>query len=78
MINPNQISNKYTKEEIIELQSEAYYRAMKRIEAEKSSNMPQQEVQHDKKKWYKNVLFFLEIMFLPFSKNSQQCKRGCI
>lgn len=54
-----------SQKKMIEIQAEAYYRAMKRIETEKAEP---KECKHEKKKykWYENVLFVLNVLFWPW------------
>lgn len=56
--------NNLSQEQMIEIQTEAYYRALKRIESEKKA----QDDQKMKKKyrWYENVFFFLIVLFCPW------------
>lgn len=65
-------SNIFSREKIIEIQAEAYYRALKRIEAEKSKSV---EPKSEKKKckWYENVLFVLNVFFWPWTINKKFC-----
>lgn len=58
---------------MIEIQAEAYYRALKKMEQEK---MEQEKMESQvlvgnkkKKKWYANVLFALNIIFFPWKIN---------
>lgn len=54
---------------MIEIQSEAYYRALKRIEDEK--NEADKEMAEKKKwKWYDKVLFLLNVIIFPWSFDS--------
>ncbi len=58
-------SSNISQEQMIENQAEAYYRALKRIEAEKvKSHDPKPEKQ--KYKWYDNILFDLNIFLWPW------------
>lgn len=64
--------NNMSKEEIIEIQAESYYRALKRIEDEKAKA---DETKKEKKryKWYENVLFALNVFFFPWKVNKKFC-----
>lgn len=54
-----------SQEEMIEIQEEAYYRALKRIENDKTrTDEPKQERQ--KYKWYEEVLFFINVCLWPW------------
>ena len=55
-------SANFTKEQMIEIQSEAYYRALKRIEAEKieDSNVPNEQ---QNSKWNEDLKFILNVVF---------------
>lgn len=58
-------SNSISQERIIEIQAEAYYRALKRIENEKlkeAEKMPEK----NKYKWYEEVFFLLNTLFWPW------------
>lgn len=60
---------KYSKDELLNIQTEAYYRAMKRIEQEKEQEIEEKKRESDaikKEKWYINLLFFLNVLFWPF------------
>jgi len=68
---PNQINIKIdpevhslSREELIELQAEAYYQAMKRIENEKE--MKKAISSESKVKWWKQVRLFINVIFFPF------------
>lgn len=54
---------------MIEIQAEAYYRAIKRIkEEEKENNI---EPNAEKYKWYENLLYFLNVFFFPWVINKR-------
>lgn len=61
----------FSREEMIEIQEEAYYRAMKKIDAEKNES-PQLTIYQNKSserkkyKWYENVLFIINVCFFPW------------
>ena len=63
-------TNNMNNEEIINIQAEAYYRALKRIEDEKAKA---DETKKEKKryKWYENVLFVLNVYFFPWKVNKK-------
>lgn len=54
-----------SKNEWIEIHEEAYYRAMKRLQDEKNS---EKLMKHEKEKWYANLLFVLNLLFLPWKE----------
>lgn len=60
--------NSLSLNQMIEIQAEAYYRAMKKIDLEKSE---ENITNYDKKtlKWYDFVLLVLNIMFVPWKIN---------
>lgn len=58
-------SNNISQEQIIETQAEAYYRALKRIEDEKSKE-DEQKPERRKYKWYEEVLFCINVFFWPW------------
>lgn len=58
-------SNSISQEQIIEMQAEAYYRALKRIEDEKA-RADEKNPEKKKYKWYQNVLFILNVLFWPW------------
>ncbi len=68
--------NYLSKEQIVDMQAEAYYRALKRIEMEKLK-ADEQKSEKKKYKWYENVLLVLNVCFWPwkiskrFSINNQ-------
>lgn len=54
------------KKELIKIQAEAYYRALKRIEQEKSN----EEVKEShKSKWWENVFLLINVWFWPWKIN---------
>lgn len=57
--------NHISQEEVIEIQAEAYYRAIKRIEDEKIKE-DEQKLTNKKYTWYETVLFVLNFLFWPF------------
>ena len=59
-----------SQEKMIEIQAEAYYRALKRIEAEETKA---DEQKHEKKryKWYENILFVVNVLFWPWKINKK-------
>lgn len=61
-------SSNISQEKMIEIQAEAYYRALKRLEDEK--NKENEKVPEKKKyKWYENALFVLNVLFWPWKIN---------
>lgn len=58
-------SNNISQEQMIEIQAEAYYRALKRIEDEKSKE-DEQKPERRKYKWYEEVLFCINVFFWPW------------
>ncbi len=58
-------SNNMSQEQMIEIQAEAYYRALKRIEDEKAK-ADEQKSEKRKYKWYEEVLFCLNIFLWPW------------
>lgn len=58
-------NNKMSQEQLVEIQTEAYYRALKRIEDEKS-NANEHESEKKKEKWYKRILFILYLFMRPW------------
>lgn len=62
--------NNITKEQLIEIQAEAYYRALKRIEQEKNETESQKQ-ERKKDKWYINLLFILNILGFPFMQSKK-------
>ena len=63
-------SNNISQEQMIEIQAEAYYRALKRIEDEKSKE-DEQKPEIPKKKWHERILFFLNVCLLPWKINKR-------
>lgn len=63
-------SNNLSQEQMIEIQTEAYYRALKRIEDEKAK-INEQKLQKRKYKWYEEVLFFFNIFLWPWKINKR-------
>lgn len=54
-----------SKEQMIEIQAEAYYRAIKRVEDEKNvSNTP--KMKRNQYKWYEKIGFLLNFFFWPW------------
>jgi len=58
-------SSNISQEQMIEIQAEAYYRALKRIEDEKSKE-DEQKPERRKYKWYEEVLFCINVFFWPW------------
>lgn len=59
---------------LIEINAEAYYRALKRIEEEKKREEKKEEKNSTplkKDKWYMNILFILNFLFFPFKINKR-------
>lgn len=63
-------SNNLSKEQMIEMHAEAYYRALKRIEDEKAKD-EQQKPEKRKYKWYEEILFGLNIFLWPWKINKR-------
>ncbi len=63
-------SNNISQEQMIEIQAEAYYRALKRIEDEKSKE-DEQKPEIPKKKWRERILFFLNVCLWPWKINKR-------
>ena len=61
--------NNISQEKLIEMQAEAYYRALKRIKDENKENEQKSEMQ--KNKWYVNMVFFLNICLWPWKINKR-------
>lgn len=55
---------------MIEIQAEAYYRAMKKIEQDKE-NLREQLSEKKKDKWWVNILLFLNMTFFPWKINKK-------
>lgn len=58
-------SSTISQEPMIEIQAEAYYRALKRIEDEKAKR-DEQKPERRKYKWYEEVLFCINVFFWPW------------
>lgn len=68
------IANNFSEDEMIEIQAEAYYRAFKRIKKEEGEeNKSNAEINIEKYKWYENVLYFLNVFFLPWCISKKFC-----
>lgn len=63
-------SNNLSKEQMIEIQAEAYYRVLKRIEDEKTKD-DKQKPEKRKYKWYEEILFSLNIFLWPWKINKR-------
>lgn len=63
-------SNNISQEQMIEIQAEAYYRALKRIEDEKSKE-DEQKPEIPRKKWHERILFFLNVCLWPWKINKR-------
>lgn len=63
-------SNIMSQEQMIEMHAEAYYRALKRIEDEKSKD-DKQKSGKGKYKWYEEILFGLNIFLWPWKINKR-------
>lgn len=63
-------SNNISQEQMIEIQAEAYYRALKRIEDEKSKE-DEQKPEIPKKKRHERILFFLNVCLWPWKINKR-------
>lgn len=63
-------SNNMSQEQMIEIQSEAYYRALKRIEDEKVKS-DEQKPEKRKYKSYEKVLFCLNVFLWPWKINKR-------
>lgn len=63
-------SNNMSQEQMIEIQAEAYYRALKRIENEKAK-ADEQKSEKQKNKWYVKILFFLNVCLWPWKMNKR-------
>ena len=69
----NTVANNISKEDMIEIQTEAYYRALKRVQLEKA-DMEEQEMKPEeikKLKWPYNLLAFFNVIFLPWIINKR-------
>ena len=63
------IANNLSKDEMIEIQAEAYYRAFKRIKKEEGEEIEsnvETNIEKRKYKWYENVLYFFNVFFFPW------------
>lgn len=63
-------NNYLSQEKIVEIQAEAYYRALKRIEDEKIKEN-EQDLTKKKYKWYVNILFVINVLFCPWIINKR-------
>lgn len=63
-------SSNISQEQMIEIQAEAYYRALKRIEDEKSKE-DEQKPEIPKKRWHERILFFLNVCLWPWKINKR-------
>lgn len=61
----NYASNNMSQEQMTEIQAEAYYRALKRIEMDKLK-ADEQKPKKRKYKWYEEILFFLNVCLWPW------------
>ena len=61
---------KKEKEELIKIYEEAYYRAMKKINDEQEKVEDNKKVE-EKREWYAEVLFILNIIFCPWKINKR-------
>ena len=55
---------------MIEIQTEAYYRALKRIEDEKTKE-DEQKPEIQKRNWYERILFILNVCLCPWKINKR-------
>lgn len=64
----NTVANNISKEEMIEIQAEAYYRALKKIEQDrfKAEEQANKEQEKHKIKWHINILWFLNVFLFPW------------
>ncbi|MCM1100705.1 MAG: hypothetical protein NC079_03380 [Clostridium sp.] len=63
--------NTLSRDDMIEIQAEAFYKALKKIESE-TSRVNQDESGDEKKgKWYLKLLFFLNVIFWPWKINKK-------
>lgn len=60
-----------SEEKMVEIQAEAYYRAIKRIQSEKYNLEVEEKDNKKKYKWYDNVLFFLNVCIFPWRINKR-------
>lgn len=63
-------SSNISQEQMIEIQAEAYYRALKRIEDEKDKE-DEQKPEKQKHTWYVKILFFLNVCLWPWKVNKR-------
>ena len=63
-------SSNISQEQMIEIQAEAYYRALKRIEDERTKE-DEQKPEIPKKKWHERILFFLNVCLWPWKINKR-------
>lgn len=63
-------SSNISQEQMIEIQAEAYYRALKHIEDEKAK-ADEQKPEKQKHKWYVKILFFLNVCLWPWKVNKR-------
>ena len=59
-----------SQEKMIEIQAEAYYRALKRIENEKNES-DEQNNEKKKYKWYEEIQFILNVLLWPWRINKK-------
>lgn len=60
--------NNLSQEDMIEIQAEAVYRALKKFEQEKNDKI-QSPTEKKHEKWYIKILFMLNMLFLPWKIN---------
>lgn len=60
--------NNISQDRMIEIYAEAYYRALKKVELEKS-DANESVIKKKKDKWYINMLFVLNVLFWPWKIN---------
>lgn len=63
-----QYSNIFSEEKMTEIQAEAYYRALKKIEEENKKNEAEEERKY---KWYENIFLALNVIFMPWHINKK-------
>lgn len=63
-------SRNISQEQMIEIQTEAYYRALKRIEDEKTKE-DEQKPEIQKRNWYERILFILNVFLCPWKINKR-------
>lgn len=61
---------KKDKEELIKIHEEAYYRAIKRLNGEQGKGEDNKKVE-EKRKWYEETFFILNIIFCPWKINTR-------